>query len=166
MGAGLPLILPRNAPAEVHASQALAESLGVAVAYDDLDDLAAQLRDRVAMGRRRERAWQGRDELTFDFHADRLVALLRGRREGLTGDRLRSRRTGGAWRSACPVAHGDLRGGRSAAGGVRRRPSSRAETSAALLERSAVDVEHLVGEGVPVVVAGTLARGVRQRRAA
>jgi hypothetical protein len=75
--AGLALILPRNGAGELHAGQALAESLGIAVAYDDLDDLGAQLRDRAAMGRRRARAFERREELTFDFHADRLVELLR-----------------------------------------------------------------------------------------
>ena len=77
VAAGLPVILPRNPPGEIHAAQALSESLGVALAYDDLDDLAARLGDSGAMGRLRAAAWARREELTFDFHADRLLALLR-----------------------------------------------------------------------------------------
>ena len=76
LAAGLPLILARNTPEEVHAAQALGESLGVALLYDDLDELAARLRDRPALAELRGNAWARREELTFDFHADRLLALL------------------------------------------------------------------------------------------
>ena len=77
LAAGLPLILPRNAPGEIHAAQALGESLGAALLYDDLDELAVRLADRPALARLRAGAWERREELTFDFHADRLLALLR-----------------------------------------------------------------------------------------
>jgi hypothetical protein len=74
---GLPLILPRNAPGEVHAAQAFAERTQTGVLYEDLDDLAAQLRDTAGIGRRRAAALAARAEVTFDHHADRLLALLR-----------------------------------------------------------------------------------------
>jgi glycosyltransferase involved in cell wall biosynthesis len=77
LAAGLPLILPRNACGELHAAQAFAESVGAAILYEDLDDLAAQLRDAAVLERRRAAAWAAREEVTFDRHADRLVALLR-----------------------------------------------------------------------------------------
>ncbi len=77
LAAGLPLILPRNAPGEIHAAQALAESLGCALVYDDLDDLAAQLGDGRTLATLRANAWARRVDVTFDRHADRLVALLR-----------------------------------------------------------------------------------------
>ncbi len=77
VAAGLPLILPRNPPGEVHAAQALAESLGAGLVYDDLDELAARLADRPALAALPAGAWAHREELTFDFHADRLLALLR-----------------------------------------------------------------------------------------
>jgi glycosyltransferase involved in cell wall biosynthesis len=74
---GLPLILPRSAPEEVHAAQAFAERTGTGVLHGDLDDLAAQLLDRAAMERRRAAAVAAQPEVTFDHHADRLLDLLR-----------------------------------------------------------------------------------------
>ena len=77
VAAGLPLIVPRPRGAGLHAAARLAGELGCAVAYDDLDDLAAQLRDRPGMARRRAAAWAARESLTFDAHADRLLEILR-----------------------------------------------------------------------------------------
>jgi hypothetical protein len=77
LAAGLPLILPRNAGGEIHAAQALAESLSVALLYDDLDELAAHLSARTRLQRLRANAWARRDELTFDRHADRLLDAMR-----------------------------------------------------------------------------------------
>jgi hypothetical protein len=77
LAAGLPLILPRNPSGAVHAAQRLAEELGVGVLYDDLDELAETLRDGPGMARRRARAWQRREELTFERHVDELLALFR-----------------------------------------------------------------------------------------
>lgn len=77
LAAGLPLIAPRNAPGAVHAAQALAESVGAGIVYDDLDDLAAQLRHAAHLERRRAAAWAAREQVTFDRHADRLLELLR-----------------------------------------------------------------------------------------
>ena len=77
LAAGLPLILPRNAAGDIHAAQTLGDSLGVALLYDDLDELAARLADRAALAKLRAAAWQRREEVTFDFHVDRLLSLLR-----------------------------------------------------------------------------------------
>ncbi len=77
LSAGLPLIAPRSAGAEVHAAQAFAESVGAGILYEDLDDLAAQLRDGARLEQRRAAAWAAREAVTFDRHADRLLALLR-----------------------------------------------------------------------------------------
>ena len=77
LAAGLPLVLPRNPPGEIHAAQGLAESLGAALLYDDLDELAARLTDSRALTELRANAWARREEVTFDFHADRLLTLLR-----------------------------------------------------------------------------------------
>ncbi len=77
LAAGLPLIAPRSPPGEVHAAQALAESIQAGILYSDLDDLAAQLRDAAHLERRRAAAWAAREDVTFDRHADRLLSLLR-----------------------------------------------------------------------------------------
>jgi hypothetical protein len=76
VAAGLPLIVPRGTPGSVHAAGRLADELGCAVGYRDLDELAAMLRDGAAMSARRAAAWRARETLTFDHHADRLVGLL------------------------------------------------------------------------------------------
>ena len=76
LAAGLPLILPRNPQGEIHAAQALGESLGAALPYDDLDELAERLGDQAGQAKLRADAWARREEMTFDFHADRLLELL------------------------------------------------------------------------------------------
>ncbi len=83
VAAGLPLILPRNEATEIHAAQSLAQSLGVAVLYEDLEDLAGQLGDDDAMTALRQAAWARREELTFDAHADELLTLFRAVRDDL-----------------------------------------------------------------------------------
>jgi hypothetical protein len=72
----LPLIAPRGVAGSIHAVGRLATELSCGVLYDDLDDLARQLRDPAGMAARRAAAWAARETLTFDHHADRLVALL------------------------------------------------------------------------------------------
>ena len=59
------------------AAQELVRRLGVGILYQDLDDLAAQLADPTAMASRRAAAQAVRHQLTFDHHADRLLALFR-----------------------------------------------------------------------------------------
>jgi glycosyltransferase involved in cell wall biosynthesis len=77
LAGGLPLIAPANARGEIHAAQAFAESIGAGILYEDLDDLAAHLRDPARLERRRAAAWVAREDVTFDRHVDRLLALLR-----------------------------------------------------------------------------------------
>jgi hypothetical protein len=76
VAAGLPLIAPRGTPGSIHAVGRLARELGCGVLYDDLDDLAHQLRDAAGLAARRAAAWAARETLTFDHHADGLVRLL------------------------------------------------------------------------------------------
>jgi hypothetical protein len=74
--AGLPLIQRKNGDAVV-AAQALARRLGVGVLYDDIDALAAQLRDRPQMEALRARMWAQREQFCFDTHVPALVAFFR-----------------------------------------------------------------------------------------
>ena len=74
--AGLPLIQRENGDAVV-AAQALARRLGVGVFYDDIDDLAAQLRDGARMQALRARMWAQREQFCFDAHVPALVAFFR-----------------------------------------------------------------------------------------
>jgi hypothetical protein len=76
VAAGVPL-LQQASPGCTVAAQELVRRLGVGVLYQDLDDLAVQLRDEAAMAGRRAAAEAVRHQLTFDHHADRLLALLR-----------------------------------------------------------------------------------------
>ena len=76
VAAGLPLIVPAPGPGAIHAAARLAGELGCGVLYEDLDDLAVQLRDGAGMADRRAAAWSVRERLTFDHHADGLVGLL------------------------------------------------------------------------------------------
>ncbi|WP_371762994.1 glycosyltransferase [Massilia sp.] len=74
--AGLPLIQRENGAAAV-AAQALARRLGVGVFYDDIDSLAAQLRDRPHMDALRAHMWAQREQFCFDTHVPALVAFFR-----------------------------------------------------------------------------------------
>jgi hypothetical protein len=74
--AGLPLIQRDNGDAVV-AAQALARRLGVGVFYDDIDALAAQLRDGPHMDGLRARMWAQREQFCFDTHVPALVAFFR-----------------------------------------------------------------------------------------
>ena len=74
--AGLPLIVPAPPPGSVHAASRLARELGCGVLYEDLDDLARQLRDRELIEARRAAAWRAREKLTFDHHGDRVLKVL------------------------------------------------------------------------------------------
>ena len=76
VAAGVPL-LQQASPGCTVAAQELVGRLGVGVLYQDLDDLAAQLRDEAAMAGRRAAALAVRHQHTFDHHADRLVGLFR-----------------------------------------------------------------------------------------
>jgi glycosyltransferase involved in cell wall biosynthesis len=74
--AGVPLIQRDNFEAVV-AAQSLARRLGIGVFYDDVDDLAAQLRDGPRMRGLRERMWAQREQFCFDTHVPALVAFFR-----------------------------------------------------------------------------------------
>lgn len=74
--AGLPLIQRDNGDAVV-AAQSLARRLGIGLFYDDVDDLAAQLRDGQRMRGVRARMWQERERFCFDTHVLDLVAFFR-----------------------------------------------------------------------------------------
>lgn len=74
--AGLPLIQRDNGDAIV-AAQALARRLSVGVFYDDIDSLAAQLRDAPHMDALRTRMWAQRGQFCFDTHVPALVAFFR-----------------------------------------------------------------------------------------
>ena len=70
-------LLQQASPGCVVAAQELVGRLGVGMLYQDLDDLAIQLGDDTAMAGRRAAAVAVRHQLTFDRHADRLIALFR-----------------------------------------------------------------------------------------
>jgi hypothetical protein len=74
--AGVPLIQRDNGEAIV-AAQALARQLGVGLFYDDVDDLAAQLRDGAHMRGLRACMWAQREQFCFDTHVPALVAFFR-----------------------------------------------------------------------------------------
>jgi hypothetical protein len=73
---GVPSI-QRASPGSVVATQDQALALGLGLVFEDAEDLAAQLRDAPRMAALRASAWAARRELTFEAHADRLVAFLR-----------------------------------------------------------------------------------------
>lgn len=74
--AGLPLIQRDNGDAIV-AAQSLARRLGIGLFYDDVGDLAAQLRDGPRMRGLRARMWAQREQFCFDTHVPALVAFFR-----------------------------------------------------------------------------------------
>jgi hypothetical protein len=74
--AGLPLIQRANGDAVV-ATQTLAHALGAGVFYEDIDDLAAALRDGPRMQSLRARMWAQREQFCFDTHVPALVAFFR-----------------------------------------------------------------------------------------
>jgi len=73
--AGLPLLQPDHGDATV-ATQTLARELGVGIFLDDVESFSARLNDRAEVERRRETMWAVREELSFDRHVDRLLALF------------------------------------------------------------------------------------------
>jgi glycosyltransferase involved in cell wall biosynthesis len=74
--AGLPMIQADNTGAVV-ATQTLTRSLDVGVFAENIEDLAARLRDRERMAELRRNVWRTRGHFTFDEHADRLLAFFR-----------------------------------------------------------------------------------------
>jgi hypothetical protein len=76
LGAGLPLIQYDNGGAVV-ATQSLAREREIGLFFTDVEHLAEQLHDRARLAGLQENAWRQRDEFTFDYHADRLIAFFR-----------------------------------------------------------------------------------------
>ena len=74
--AGLPL-LQRNNAGSVVATQSLARALDIGCFFDDMAELATQVRDEARMGQLRGNVWRERERFTFDYHADTLIAFFR-----------------------------------------------------------------------------------------
>ena len=92
--AGLPMIQARNDGSTV-AIQTMGRELGIGVFHDDAEDLAATLRDETRMAELRENVATQRAAFTFDAHADRLVAFLRGAIERHRAAAVTRRESGG-----------------------------------------------------------------------
>jgi hypothetical protein len=76
LGAGLPLIQYDNGGAVV-ATQSLAREREIGLFFMDVEHLADQLHDGTRLAGLQENAWRQREEFTFDYHADRLIAFFR-----------------------------------------------------------------------------------------
>jgi len=74
--AGLPMIQWDNAGAVV-ASQNLARHHDVGLFFSDMAQLREQLADGARMERLRANVWAAREQFSFDYHADRLLAFFR-----------------------------------------------------------------------------------------
>ena len=85
VAAGVPVIQRDNAGSIV-ATQSLVRERGLGLCYDEIPDLAGQLRDRDRLAAIRANVWRRRLEFSFDAHADTLVEFFRtaiaGRRGG------------------------------------------------------------------------------------
>ena len=76
VAAGLPLLQRDNSDAVV-AMQTLARQLDIGLFVSDAAQLSEHLHDDVRMNRLRENVWRQREQFTFDYHADRLIAFFR-----------------------------------------------------------------------------------------
>lgn len=74
--AGLPMIQRDNSGAIV-AAQSLARRLDIGVFYDEIDGLAAKLRELGRMERLRANVWRQREAFCFDTHVPALVGFFR-----------------------------------------------------------------------------------------
>jgi glycosyltransferase involved in cell wall biosynthesis len=88
--AGLPVLQRDNAGAIV-ATQTLVRERDLGLLFSSMDELGPLLRDGARMENLRANVWRLRQEFTFDFHADRLVAFFRQVIEGRPGARRSSR---------------------------------------------------------------------------
>ncbi len=87
VSAGVPLLQYDNGDAVV-AQQSLARRLDLGLSFNEVTQLAEQLRDGARMARLRDSVWHQREQFTFDYHADRLLAFFRraiARRSGAVG---------------------------------------------------------------------------------
>lgn len=74
--AGLPL-LQRDNTDSIVATQSLARQLDLGLFFSDMEQLGVQLRDRARLEAVCNNVWQQREQFTFDYHADRLIAFFR-----------------------------------------------------------------------------------------
>jgi hypothetical protein len=74
--AGLPMIQRDNAGAFV-AAQTLARRLDIGLFYDEIEDLAAQLRETTRMDTLRANVWRQRAQFAFDTHVPALLGFFR-----------------------------------------------------------------------------------------
>lgn len=79
--AGLPMILGENTGSIV-AVQSLALDLDIGVFIRNFDELGEKLRDRQRMDEIRANVWRQREQFTFDYHVDKLIAFFRQVIEG------------------------------------------------------------------------------------
>ncbi len=77
VAAGLPLLQYDNRDAVV-AAQALVQALDLGICFESYEDLQARLRDAPRLEALRANVWRAREQFTFDYHVDRLIAFLRG----------------------------------------------------------------------------------------
>lgn len=73
--AGLPSIQYDNSGSIV-ATQTLAQTLGTGIFFTDAEELATQLQDQARLRRLRQQTWLQREQFTFDYHADKLLAFF------------------------------------------------------------------------------------------
>jgi len=76
VSAGVPLVQYDNGDAVV-AQQSLVRNLDLGLFLTDVEQIAGQLHDARRMAELRENVWRQRGQFTFDYHADRLIALFR-----------------------------------------------------------------------------------------
>jgi hypothetical protein len=74
--AGLPMLQYDNAQALV-ATQTLIQKLDIGIFFTEMEQLRKQLGDKELMAQLREHVWTLREQFTFDYHADRLIAFFR-----------------------------------------------------------------------------------------
>ena len=74
--AGLP-VLQRDNTGAIVATQSLVRERNLGLFFTSAAELAEQLRDTARLEQLRESVWRQREEFTFDFHADRLIAFFR-----------------------------------------------------------------------------------------
>ncbi len=74
--AGVPMI-QYDHQGSIVATQSLLRQHNMGVFYRDIDQLVTQMRDTESLALVRESIWQQREQFTFDYHADRLIAFFR-----------------------------------------------------------------------------------------
>jgi hypothetical protein len=70
-------VLQRDNGGSIVATQTLVRQRELGLLFSDVDELGGQLRQAERMDALRESVWGQREEFTFDFHADRLLAFFR-----------------------------------------------------------------------------------------